>query len=286
MGYAIGLDIGGTHVEGVAVNERLEIVKRMKIPLPKNKTKKIVTEKLFECVESLSREKGMKAIGIGVPGLIKNSVVFRSPNLTFLDGMDFRGLFKKYKARIVADNDVNCMAFGEAVKRKARNMVVLTLGTGIGGGIVIYGRVYRGSSFAGEVGHMTIKFDGHRCTCGNTGCFEEYAGARGVRRLSSELLGKSIEPKDVYELAKSGNKKALQVWSEYGRMLGVGLANLVDALDPEVIVLGGGIARAHKFFEGSMKNEMKKRMMLPLPEIAFETENLNAFGAACMALKG
>jgi glucokinase len=177
------------------------------------------------------------------------------------------------------------MACGESVSRREKNIVALTLGTGIGCGLVIDGKVHRGSSYAGEAGHMTIKLDGSRCACGNLGCFEEYASVRSVRRLSAKHLGKGMESREVCELAKAGSKKAKKVWKEYGRMVGIGLANLCLILDPDIIVLGGGISKAFTYFRDAMKAEMKKRMFIPLPKIVLGKSNANAYGAACMALK-
>jgi len=288
MSYAVGVDIGGTHIEGVCINPDMRIIKEKRIRMPARLNKKLVISKVLQCLDLLCGDEGkdLLGIGVGVPGVIKGGVVKKSPNLPFLDSTDFRSLISgKFKTKVAIDNEVNCMAFGESVSRKEKNVVVLTLGTGIGGGLVINGKVHRGRSFAGEIGHMTIKFDGSKCVCGNTGCFEEYASARSVRRLSTKLLGKGMEPHEVYELAEKGNEQAKLVWKEYGKMLGVGLANLCFILDPAIIVLGGGISKACKYFEDPMLAEMKKRMFIPLPKIVVGKSNANAYGAACMALK-
>jgi glucokinase len=287
MSYAVGIDIGGTHIEAVSINTDFKIVRKEKMPLPAKKNKKIVTAKLMECLEKLCGEKGLTCIGIAVPGIIKNGVVEKSPNLPFLKGTDFKSLIsKRFRTKVVVENDVKCMAFGESMRRKERNFIVLTLGTGIGGGLVINGNVHYGmSSAAGEVGHMSIKFDGPECVCGNLGCFEEYASIRAVRRLSSKIMGKGMEPHEVFNLAEKGDKKAKDLWKEYGKIFGIGLSNLCFILDPELIVLGGGISKAFRYFKNSMLEEMKKRMFIPVPKIEAERENANAYGAACMALK-
>lgn len=290
IAYIVGVDIGGTHIDGVCIDKSMRIVKKASIPLPSTAlNKKLIIEKLFRCIDTLCKgRKPLKplCVGAAVPGAIKDGIVIRSPNLPFLKSTNFRSLLsKRYRTRIVVDNDVNCLAFGELVRRKDENLVALTLGTGIGGGIVIGGKVYRGRSFAGEIGHMTIKLDGSKCVCGNIGCFEEFASVRSVRRLSKKYLGKSMEPHDVFRLAKGGNSKARLVWKEYGKMLGIALANVNNILNPDTIVLGGGISKAYGFFRDAMRAEMKKRLFIPLPMIALGRSNGNAYGAACMALK-
>jgi glucokinase len=299
--YAVGIDIGGTHISGVRIDGNMHVVRKAKIPVPAKKDKNLMTSLLFRCLDELCKNGGdnklagklnyklaHKLIGIGaaVPGVIKGGVVERSPNLPFFNKTDFKSLIsRRFKARVVVDNDVNCMAFGESVNREEKNIVALTLGTGIGGGLVIDGKLYRGRCFAGELGHMVIKFDGSRCACGNLGCFEEYASARSVRRLSAKVLGKRLEPHEVDRLIKNGNKRAKKVWTEYGKMLGVGLTNFCYILDPDLIVLGGGISKAYIYFKDSMLAEMKKRVFIPLPKIVTGKQNANAYGAACLALK-
>ncbi|MBN2330657.1 MAG: ROK family protein [Candidatus Aenigmarchaeota archaeon] len=288
--YFLGVDIGGTHIDGVCIDRDMRIVKRVTVPLPPSAlSKKTIIDNVFKCLDMLCR--GRKppkpgCIGAAVPGAIKDGVVMKSPNLPFLDSVDFRSMLsRRYGTKVLVDNDVNCMAFGEHVRRKQKNLVAITLGTGIGSGIVIDGRVYRGRSFAGEIGHMTIEFDGTKCSCGNIGCFEEYASARSVRRLSWKHLGNGMEPHDAFRLAKDGNAKAMLVWEEYGKVLGVAMTNIALILDPDIIVLGGGISKAYEFFRDSMEAEMKKRLFIPMPNIVLGKPNGNAFGAACMALK-
>ncbi len=287
MVYAVGVDIGGSHIEGVRIDSRKRVTNKTTIKLPKRSTKKAAVGMLYSVLDGLCEDKGLKGIGIGVAGAVKDGVLIRSPNSPFMDSTDFRKLVSgKYETRVVVDNDVTCMAFGEMMKRDEENILVVTLGTGIGGGLVSGGRLYRGKSHAGEIGHMSIRFDGPVCVCGNTGCFEEYASARGVRRLAAEITGRKMESHTVFEQAAKGNKAALRVWKEYGKLLGTGLSNLCFILDPEVIVIGGGISEASEYFMEAVKKEMRNRMFIPLPKIAVARTYANAFGAACMALEG
>ncbi len=286
MAYAAGVDIGGTHIEGVRIDKGLRITKKARVDLPARLDKHAIISNLHKCLDILCKDAGLLGIGAAVPGVINNGVVMKSPNLPFLNGTDFRSmLVRKFRTRVVVDNDVNCMALGESVKRQGKDLVALTLGTGIGGGLIIDGKVHRGRSYAGEIGHMTIESDGPKCMCGNRGCFEEYVSVRSVRRLSAKFLGRKMEPHEVCELADKGNRKARRVWEEYGKMLGTGLANVCFILDPDVIVLGGGISKAYSHFRKAMRSEMRKRMFIPMPKIVTGKSYGNAYGAACMAMK-
>ena len=285
MHYALGADIGGTHIEAVRVSAGRRVLGKARVQLPAEKGRELVASKLVECLEEVRGDGKPLAIGLAVPGIIKGGGVKASPNLPFLRSARFVPLMKRrFGAPALVENDVNCMAYGEWVRRHVSNMLAMTLGTGIGGGIIADGKLYRGRAFAGEVGHITLDFDGPKGKCGNPGCLEEYASIKSVRRLAERFLGRPMEPKEIYGLALGGNAKALSVWRAYGRMLGIGLSTLCYVLDPELIVLGGGISGAFRFFGAPMREEMRKRMFIPLPKIVTGKEGANAFGAACLAL--
>jgi glucokinase len=166
--------------------------------------------------------------------------------------------------------------------RGAEIVFGITLGTGVGGGIVINNKIYRGATgSAVEAGHMTIKFDGLKCSCGNLGCLEAYCSEKFFKK-------KGISPKEAAKKAKAGNKFALKIFKDYGKNLGVGLSNIINLLDPEIIVLGGGISKASKFFLEETKKETKKRTISPLSKkyvkikIAKLGEIAGALGAALL----
>ena len=177
------------------------------------------------------------------------------------------------------ENDVNCFTLGEALVgagKGAETVLGITLGTGVGGGIVIDGRIYRGAfGAAGELGHMTIKFDGPRCSCSSFGCLEEYCSERF-------FLKKGGLPQKFYDDAEKGDKKALKIYNEYGKYLGIGLANVINLLDPEVIVIGGGIANAYKLFVKEMEKEIRKRVISPVSKkyVKIKKAALNGLGGA------
>jgi glucokinase len=284
-GSFMGIDIGGTHVEGVEIDRRLKITGKESVSLPAEKDRDMMISGLFGCLGKLCKGRKPAGIGIGVPGAVKDGVVLMSPNMRFLNSLDFGKLVvKEFGVKPAVDNEVNCLAFGEAKKSGRENIVALTLGTGVGGGLIIGGKLYRGRSCAGEIGHMAIDPSGSRCSCGNIGCFEDYVSIRGVRRLSGKLLGREMEPRDVYDLVEKGDKNAKKLWSEYGRLLGLGLSNICYILDPDLIVLGGGIANAFSYFKKSMEEEMEKRLFIPPAPVRKAMRHGNAFGAACLAM--
>jgi glucokinase len=136
------------------------------------------------------------------------------------------------------------------------------LGTGVGGGIVLNKEIlYGAGGTAGEIGHTIIKKDGRRCTCGSKGCLEAYISERGIKETAKEIFGKEIDTINLYKMAKKGNKKAIKVWEITGRYLGTSLANIVDDLNPDVIVIGGGIAGAGEFLLASARKEMRKNIL-------------------------
>lgn len=252
----IGIDIGGTKINFVLLNGK-KIVKHWKILTPK--TKKALFETLKQNIPQ-----GVKKIGIGVPGPLnkKGDLVLNPPNLRALNNCPLAKIIeKKTGIRTRMDNDARCFAFGEALigaGRGARTVFGITLGTGVGGGIIIDGKIHRGAfGSAGEVGASTINFDGPKGAVGIPGCLEEYCSGRFFFR-------KGDSPQNFFKEAKTGDKKALQIFREYGRYLGIGLANVINIFNPETIVIGGGISNAYKFFIGEAKKEMKKRVISPV----------------------
>ena len=159
------------------------------------------------------------------------------------------------------ENDANCFALAEAIIGAGKNsetVIGITLGSGIGGGIVIKKKIYRGAfGSAGEIGHMVIKSGGFKCSCGSSGCFEKYASEKFFKR-KSKLLPLELEKK-----AKKGDKKAKRIYLEFSQNLGIGLTNIINILDPDIIVIGGSIAKAGSLILNPAKKEVKKRVLSP-----------------------
>lgn len=293
--YAIGVDIGATKTNFVLLNlsrlnlDRFKVVREIKVLTPKTKKEIIrILEENIRCLIPGIKQSEISGIGIGVPGPVSpnGDLILNPPNLTCLKNYPLAKIVEKeLKTKTVMENDVNCFTLAEArlgAGRGARVVFGITLGTGVGGGLVMNNEIYGGSrGAAGEVGHMTIKFDGPKCSCGSVGCLEEYCSERFFTK-------KVLKPKEIEDRAREGNKKALEIWKEYGRYLGIGLSNVINLLDPEVIVIGGGIARADKFFLSETKKEVKKRVISPLSKkyvkirMAQLGDFANAIGAALL----
>ena len=273
----IGIDIGGTNIKGVLLKGN-KVIAKIKIKTKSKSNKKLLIAQIFECIESMRKAhyecahaNKIKGIGIGVAGPVdfKNQKVLNPPNVTALKNLYLGKLIeKKFKIKTIIDNDVHLMVLAEAIlgAGKGKKMVIgLGLGTGVGGGIVLNGKIMHGKGgTAGEIGHTIIKKDGRRCTCGSKGCLEAYISERGIKETAKEIFGKEIDTITLYKMAKKGDKKAIKAWARVGENLGIGLANLVDTLNPDIIIIGGGIAGAGEFLLVSARKEMKKNILSPI----------------------
>jgi glucokinase len=258
MKQTIGIDIGATKISFVLLEKR-KAIKKKKIATPKTKAKFIQ-----EIKNNLKDFPKTNKIGLAVAGILdfKKRVVLESPNLKYLNNFPLiKVLEKELKAKIVMENDANCFALAEAIlgAGKNKNIVLgITLGSGLGGGLVINKKIYQGAfKTAIEPGHQTINFNGPKCICGNIGCWEEYCSAKFFKR-------KGFSAQKLAEKAKQKDKKALAIFQEYGKYLGIGLVNIIDLIEPEIIVIGGGISQAWPYFLKEAKKETNQRVISPL----------------------
>jgi len=258
--YIIGVDLGGTNIRaGLVLGSK--VIKKVEVKTEPDKGKAIVIKNLVKAINNVMT-KGVIGIGIGSPGPLdyRKGLIIRTKNIP-LERVNLKKILeKKFNVPVFVDNDANCFALGEAVygSGKKHNCVIgLTIGTGVGGGIVINKKVLHGRLNAGELGHMTIKFDGRKARSCNNGDLEEYVSTRGIMRTAKGLKAKT--PLDVYNLALKGNKKAINVFEKMGFYLGIAVANFVNIFDPDVVIIGGGISNAWKFFSKSMKKTVKQR---------------------------
>ncbi len=279
--YIIGVDIGGTKINTVLLNKKGKIIKKLKLKT-KNRRQEII-EQILDSINFVSLNRSLNknkkkiiGIGIGVPGILnKNRTeILNLPNLPELDKTKLKHIIeRRTKKKVILENDVNCLALGESIfgyGKNVKNLVCLTIGTGIGGGIIINNKIYSGRSNAGEFGHITIDLNGYKCKCGARGCLEEYVSARGIDRI-----------------LKSENKKAKKAYKIAGTYLGVGLAAISKILDPDLILIGGGISNAGDLILKPAVKEMEKRSFFktcPVKIVKLK-ENAGAIGAACLFLK-
>ena len=233
---SVGIDVGGTKCHGVRVDVNGEVLAEVRYPTPP------VAELVPLLADMFHELGGTTALGIGVPGLITpEGVVKASPNMPGAFNVPVGPQLREQLAIAVhVENDATMAAFGEwkaGAARGAENAVMVTLGTGIGGGIVMSGKLQRGANgFAGEIGHMVVQRDGDECVCGRRGCWERYASGSALKMLSGGISGE-----EVFAAAVAGDAKALEVVDAYAQWRAVGLASLTNICDPEIIVLGGGV---------------------------------------------
>jgi glucokinase len=232
----IGIDVGGTKCLGVAVDDSGKVVQQYRLPTPHADA---LCDTLVEIVAQLGE---FNLIGIGVPGLISPEGVIRaSPNLVGAKELALRQMLEdRLGKKVLVENDATCAALGEwksGAAQGATDAWVITLGTGIGGGFISGSVLQRGAhGFAGEVGHMVVDPDGPLCPCGRNGCWERYASGNGLSYLANGEKGE-----DVLSRAKAGAADALDVVDTFSKWVALGLVNLTNMTDPDVIAVGGGV---------------------------------------------
>lgn len=241
----IGIDLGGTKIEGIILDESFEIIDRKRLPTPYNDYKEIVN-----CIIGLVNELKIRTtdvtIGICTPGTIsKHSGLIKNSNTQCLIGMPLKeDLEKALGQNISMENDANCFAMAESKMGAGKNFEIVfgvIMGTGVGGGIVINGKVHQGrTNIAGEWGHHTLHHNGNKCYCGKNGCVETYISGPALEKRWKELTGKSESLPQIIHQLDVGNAKHWK--NEFLENFGIALANVIDILDPDVIVLGGGIS--------------------------------------------
>ena len=264
MPLFIGVDVGGTKVLAAAVSSSGRLVRTARRSTPgRTVDAAVVEDALTEAVRDVARGRRVDGVGIAAAGFVDaaGERVMFAPHLPFR-GEEVRArLMERWGTTVVLDNDANCTARAECAygaARGASDVIVVTLGTGIGGAVVIDGRVHRGSNgMAGEFGHMQVVPDGLPCECGGRGCWEQYSSGNALARYARARLDGSTMLRELCQgdpdqltgpmvtgAAEAGDPLALEAFGSVGRWLGVGLANLVAAFDPDVMVVGGGVSAA------------------------------------------
>ena len=278
----IGIDVGGTKAQGVALDAHGRIVAEERRPTPRGDAS---SERLVETLVELADALGATgSVGVGVPGLVARGGVLRAaPNL---DGVaDFeigRILTERMGHHVPVDNDATCATVAESQLGAAagvRNAILITLGTGIGGGLVTNGMVHRGrNGFAGEFGHMVVDPDGPPCPCGRRGCWERFASGSGLAMLAQRAAergqldavveraggdARDVRGEHVHAAASDGDPDALAVVDDFSRWVALGLANLTNAFDPELFVLGGGLALGAELYLGPVAEWFARLLYQP-----------------------
>lgn len=278
------VDLGGTNLRAANIDRHGHIYERVRRATPaSSKAEEIVSAIVTaarQCeTAALNRGANIRAVSVVVPGSFQaeTGIVVNAPNIPSLPGFRLASALNAALDRpVLLENDANAAALGEmwqGAARDCKTIICLTLGTGVGGAIILDGELWRGvDGTAGEIGHASVEpFGGVKCKCGNTGCLEVYASATAIVRMTRELLARGIHsllrsiPRDeltseeVYRAALAGDEVAFDVMCQLGIHLGVAMANLVNIFNPEMIVVGGGVAAAWEEFAPHAHAEVMKR---------------------------
>ncbi len=308
---SFGIDIGGTFVKILAVNEQGKVLKNEKFKTPVHLSNKEFLKFLADIIKEWQKKLKVKkaVIGVGIAGDTDNKkgILRFAPNIPWANLKIADGLKKLTNCECFVSNDANMAAFGvykKDLKSKFKNILVLTLGTGIGGGIIIDGQLCQGATgTAGEFGHIKVADTktGNLCGCGARGCLESYIGTNNLKKLTfkfvkenpksklAKLLKKEkFSVKILSVAAKAKDKSALLIWQYFGKYLGIGLSDLVLSFNPEAIVFSGGVSGGAKYFMPSLKQILKEQKIKePFKNVKIlisKTKDIGALGAALYAL--
>jgi len=298
-GYAVGIKLTEEYLYGALVNFEGEVIEKRNASLV-SKTPESVIELIVELTEHLledsqiSKEK-LLGVGIGVAGLVDfdrglliQSPFFKWRNVPFSEEVE-----KHLGVKTYVDNDVNTLVVAEQLFGAGQNLdhfITITIGRGVGMGLVIHGQIYRGVNSAGEFGHITVQPDGRQCDCGKRGCLETIVSEKGLLISGKETCQQSINNvNELLELADSGNKKAQEVFARAGRILGIQIANLITILSPFRIIIGGEGVRFGKWLLEPMRQAIAQHVMLgqsSVTEVCVEPlgDDAWALGAACLVM--
>jgi glucokinase len=268
--YTIGLDLGGTNLRAAAIDRSGKILESIWGSTNFVEGREAVIGDMVAVIEKLRRKygvEGLGGIGMGVPGfiLMKEGIITNSNNLPYLENFPIKDeMERRLNTVVFLENDANAAALGEkwlGAGREVDDLVLLTLGTGVGGGIISGGKVLRGYlGMAGELGHICVCPNGNPCGCGNQGCLEKHASATAVVGMADMMhLGENLSSKKICELAQAGDEKAQYVWRVMGEAMGIALATLVNTFNFPLYLLSGGMLPAWEFFAPTMLRVLEQR---------------------------
>jgi len=282
--FAIGVDLGGTNLRIAAVDANGAVLDKISTDAGVARGRDYVLDEMCKNVRALAAKFGgagcTVGIGIGVPGIInrQTGLVHESPNLPGWRDYPVRDeIERRLRTHVILENDANAAAFGEkwlGAASQVDDVCMLTLGTGVGGGLVLQGKIWHGmTGMAGELGHITVDPQGVKCGCGNFGCLEQYASATAVKRMAAEAVARGEAPElakameqdpelsaeAIYQMAAQSDETALQIFQSVGQALGIALANMINVLNLPMYVIGGGMAHAWDMFSPRLLDQVQKR---------------------------
>lgn len=313
--YRIGVDLGGTNVAIGIVDDSLQLIKKGSTPTPAQNAEAIA-DAIASLTKQLMEETGISfseiaSLGVASPGIVNR----KTGEIVYANNIEFSHfpMASKLKERLPIDeiymeNDANAAALGEAkagAARGAENVVMITLGTGVGGGIIIGGDVYMGSNcVAGELGHIVIEKDGYPCTCGRCGCWEAYSSATALIRMTREKMEKApdslmhemakkegkVSGRTAFDAARAGDTAGAEVVDTYLSYLACGITNLINIFQPEIIVIGGGVSNERENLLRPLTPKVlseaygSKHIKIADLRIAALGNDAGIIGAACLGL--
>ena len=310
----IGIDLGGTKILTAVADDNGEIIARVKLAteteLGQERIKKNIFKSIYKVLEKTDiKIEKIKSIGIGSPGPlnVEKGIIYESANLPIKNMEIVELIEEETGVNTYLQNDANTAALGEKVfgaGKEADDLLYITISTGVGGGIIINGKIYYGhTGNAGEIGHMTVDPTGPQCGCGNYGCLESFSSGTAIKNMAKKAIendestlikklakDQKLSAKLVAKAAEKGDQKALDIFAKAGYYLGIGIANLVNIFNPEMIILGGGVLKAKEYFLDRAKEEFKKRALkapadiVKIKEAVLEDE-IGVKGAIALAMQ-
>ena len=256
---SLGIDIGGTNIKYGVIDTNNKLVFSKFIDAEIKSGKDSVIEKLKSIICNCKRNYDISYVGVGIAGLVDKNrgIVLSSPNLPDWNNVHLKNKLEELGLPVILDNDANCFILGEYIAGAGqgyKDILGIAIGTGIGGGIIVHGKLYNGkNNYAGEFGHTKVVPNGRLCNCGQKGCIEAYASGFAVTKIAQEKYGahnlkcKRMTPKILYELAQNGDKIAQKIYKQAFYYLGISMSNLINIFNPEAIIFGGGMSKMGDF---------------------------------------
>lgn len=306
--YVVGVDLGGTKIYTALVDLEGNIISEVNVKTEAHKGEKCVLDKILKTIDTVLEGidiNEVKSIGIGSPGPldIKRGLIVYTPNLPFKNFNLVKPIKEKYKLDTYLDNDANVATLSEFMfgsGKGTKNMVYMTVSTGIGGGAIINGSLFRGStSNALEIGHITVMSGGPRCGCGNTGCAEALASGTAIMKRAREAVDSKVDTtlrdyeevtaREVFQEAEKGDKVSQDILNNALSYLGITVANVANTFDPDMIVIGGGVGGAGRMVFDKINEEMERRTLRTIynnckVEKAILGSKAGVLGAAALAI--
>ena len=264
MSITIGIDVGGTNIK-IGIFDDNKLIKKYSVKTNAD-TSSSVTKQIISELYNIRKEYNFIKVGLGIPGPVVNGVVLGAQNINWFEKVELKKILEEEFSGVNVEvyNDANAAALGEfrfGSGKEYNSIVFVTLGTGIGGGIILNNSLIEGATgSAGEIGHLCIESENKRsCTCGLSGCFEQYASATGITKTGEEIIGKRLECKEIFEMALNDDEKALKVIEKTIDYLTTGLALICNTVNPEAVIIGGGVSAGLEPYMERIKEEFNKK---------------------------